>query len=178
MLFAAVQSAYTLLSDDAKRKAYDARSDRQTMRKKPREDRRAAPSTNSFHVPPANSADAKQRDFNRKFYNEYRHAAMNRRPPPPPAPKNTPPLSEDQESSADKNHYENNTMLPPSKPLDLQMTSKSQDTVTLEWRPGQKGTTSQKAKAYELQWRLKSAHYWETSQRLILRATCRKRRGI
>jgi len=190
ILFAAVQSAYALLGDDAKRRAYDARSDRRAEQTDRLRRKRAdtttttttttktttttrapppssVPSTNSFHVPPTSAAEAKQRDFNRKFYNEYRNAAMNRRPPPPPGPK----TSRDAE-----------TLLPPSKPAALRMTSKSHDTVTLEWRAGgaSQAATAAASKAYELQWRLRSdsgkpPKTWDTSQQLILRTTCRKR---
>lgn len=103
VLFAAVQGAYVLLNDDAKRKSYDLRVERREqqadrLRKRKERDEelrrngqapsmRHSPSTNSFHIPPQCTADAKQREFNRKFYNEYRNATMNnRRPPPPPGP--------------------------------------------------------------------------------------------
>ncbi|KAJ8610373.1 hypothetical protein CTAYLR_003877 [Chrysophaeum taylorii] len=168
VLFAAIQGAYVLLNDESKRKTYDLRKERreqQTDRlRKRREDNhkpttKRTPSTNSFHVPPQSTADAKQRDFNRKFYNEYRNAQH--KPPPPPGP-------------APGEH----ALPPPPKPVGLRMTSKSDTTVTLEWRGGHNDQCAA-SKAFELQWRVRAEsgrpNKWETSQQLILRSTCRKR---
>ena len=54
---------------------------------------RRPPSTNSFHMPPQTEEEKTQRDFNRKFYSEYKQhmkpapstGAGTSRPPPPRA---------------------------------------------------------------------------------------------
>ena len=66
---------------------------------------------------------------------------------------------------------------PPPRPTNLRMTSRSDTTVTLEWRAGEGGLGAAASKAYELQWRIKSEPPppWESASQLILHTTCRKR---
>lgn len=177
VLFAAVQSSYVVLNDEAKRKQYDLRcKSREESKKKAnakKNGHRRAPSTNSFHVPPQSTADAKQRDFNRNFYNEYRRNAYQKPPPPSEPPSKSKTAS-----------YKP----APHKPVGLRTTDRTDTTVTLEWQAGQHNNadTCAPPKAFELQWRLVRANQrneavsggkenWETSQQLILRCTCRKR---
>ena len=200
-LFTEIQRAYTLLSDDKKRKSYDLRRARkeaqnEKLRKRKADEEklkregspsmgmRRPPSTNSFHMPPQTEEEKTQRDFNRKFYSEYK---QHRKPAPstgagtsrPPPPSGAPPsegVSAHARGSAGASTSKNGAAPPPPKPTHLRVANKTDSTVTLEWRAGElRGAAV--SKAYELQWRKRQGkdQAWQSASQLILHTTCRKR---
>jgi curved DNA-binding protein CbpA len=197
-LFTEIQRAYTLLSDDKKRKSYDLRRQRkeaqaEKLRKRKKDEEqqkregspsmgmRRPPSTNSFHMPPQSEEEKTQRDFNRKFYSEYKQhmtpagssGAGTSRPPPP---SGAPPSEGVKQAPRGSAGAATPSSPPPPKPTHLRVANKTDSTVTLEWKAGvlRGGAVS---KAYELQWRKREGkdQGWQSASQLILHTTCRKR---
>ena len=160
-LFTEIQRAYTLLSDDKKRKSYDLRRARkeaqnEKLRKRKADEEklkregspsmgmRRPPSTNSFHMPPQTEEEKTQRDFNRKFYSEYKQhmkpapstGAGTSRPPPPSGAPPSEGVSAHARGSAGASTSKNGAAPPPPKPTHLRVANKTDSTVTLEWRAG------------------------------------------
>jgi len=111
----------------------------------------------------AASAAEKLRQFNRKFYQEFRQNAAQG--------------AADENKPKYKQAAGGGKAQAPSKPLGLRFTHRDDTTITLVWDNSEVVKGDNSNVAYELQWRVrsKSLTEWKTSPTLIVSQSCRKK---
>ncbi|CBJ26985.1 Heat shock protein 40 like protein/ DnaJ domain containing protein [Ectocarpus siliculosus] len=120
----------------------------------------AASGTSARGEPAAASGDEKVRQFNKRFYEEFRREAQKQ-------DKSKASSKRTSAAAAGTSKHQ-----PPSRPK-MRSTNRTESTVTLEWHcAGLPSTT-----AFELQWRQRgrTASEWVTSPTLVVGKSCRKK---